>query len=222
MRSYLDHVQPDDALFAFFFQRICEDRGQDATSVDPAQVLEDLRDAKWLSVLGPKSQQSRWFSFQAAQQFWQPYVSERLAGLCYLGVIQGWFTTVERAGMVIRPLRSAASKDNEQKESMQAEGEKDARMRDRCANGLHLASCILGCVDIQYDCNIALHMGGAIWRSHQYWAHHLRSADDSVMLAAQLASGNQHAQILEQLVLALSDLAGLKHCGLQVDFSGPS
>lgn len=73
-------------------------------------------------------------------------------GVCFLGIQQGWFSGVGTSKGLMQALTPMSEKkDDSEKEktTMQDATEKERRMRDRCANGLHLSAAILACRDIQ-------------------------------------------------------------------------
>lgn len=89
MRGFLDMVSEGDPLFEEFLPRICADQVLDPASVGAGAILDGLREAKWLHKLGPRTAPSRWFSWHAAQECFEPHNTERLAGMCFLGIQQG-------------------------------------------------------------------------------------------------------------------------------------
>lgn len=131
--------------FAFFIQQLGAMRG-----------YLDLGEAKWLHKLGPKTAPSRWFNFHDAVAFFEPHNTERLAGMCFLGIQQGWFKGKDSTKGLMKALTPGSEKkDNERKTGTAEATERESRMRDRCANSLHLSAAILADRDIRFHCKLA-------------------------------------------------------------------
>jgi len=222
MEGLLDTIDENDELFGYFFEGICKDRGLEAAVTDPLEVLTDLREAKWLQRLGPKTAPSRWFSWHAAQEYYEEHNTERLAGMCYLGVQQGWFSSAASPAQgMLKGLTPRCTSHNEGAKESMAEGvEKERRMRDRCANGLHLSATILSNPDIQFDIRMARMMSQAQSEWHSHKSHFLKSEDVGLDIAYELASGKDAFKVIMGTAARMGDLAAMNHCGVQVDFTG--
>ena len=221
MRGFLELATETDPLFEHFVEGIAHDRGLCPAEVDAAEVLSDLKEAKWLHRLGPRTAPSRWFSWHAAQEFYEPHNTERLAGMCYLGVQQGWFSTGSSSTGLMQALTMRDPDQNqESKPTMAATTERERQARDRCANGLHLAAAILANPDVQFECKMARFVSEAQCNWHSEWSHKLKSSEAGLELASSLASGENAAAIIQATGTRLGDVVGLARCGLQVDFSG--
>ena len=70
MQSYLMLAEKDDPILHDEFFAICDARGLDPTTTSGEDLLESIREAKWLEVLAPKSCAGRWNSFEDSQRFW--------------------------------------------------------------------------------------------------------------------------------------------------------
>ena len=222
MQAFLELASETDPMFEHFFEGICRDRGLDPAEADAAEVLSDLREAQWLHRLGPRTAPSRWFSWHAAQEYYELHNTERLAGMCYLGVQQGWFSKGSSTKGLMQTLTVAdqEEKDDEPKSTMAAAAERERQARDKCSNGLHLAAAILANPDVQFDCKMARFVSEAQCKWHSEWSHKLKSTGAGLELASSLASGENAVAIIKATAACLGDVAGLARCGLQADFSG--
>ena len=103
MQSYLKLIEEDDPILDLEYEAICKARGKDPTMCEKPDIIEDMKTAKWLEILAPKSCSGRWCSFEQAQKFWEPHLAERLCGTRYLGIQQGWHAKEEGHGKVDAP-----------------------------------------------------------------------------------------------------------------------
>ena len=220
MHEWLAELDDADPLFEHFVAKICRDKQLDPASASTSAIIEDMRSSKWLERLGPKTAQTRWFSWHEAQEFYQPHTGERLAGLCFLGIFQGWFHTADKAGTVITSLRSKSEPFKEDaKETMQQAQAQEAKLRDRCSNGLHLSATILANEDIQMECRTCLYMATMQRQWHSHFSHFLKDTNDGLQLSVTLAQGNRSFEIIAHMSTCLGDPAGLEVCGLMVDLT---
>lgn len=98
--------------------------------------------------------------------------------------------------------------------------ERERRMRDKCANGLHLSAAILANREVQFDCKSARYISKPQYAWHQHWSHTLSSSDAGFEFAQSLASGRDGAGIIMTTARQLGDLAGLASIGIRVEVSG--
>ena len=224
MQAYLRLADPDDPILELEYEAICRARGQDPFSADKAAIMDDMRAAKWLHVLAPKSCSSRWCSFEDSQRFWEPHLPERLCGARYLGIQQGWHEKKKdlATSMAHHMAGSAADKasGSGEKEGMAATTEKETKARSKCVNGLHFAAVVMANDDIQFDCRAARYMARPQVAVHKTWSHDLKSPDQGTKLAIELASGALSHRVLKETFTLLADAGELERIGLQVDFSG--
>ena len=145
------------------------------------EILDELKQAKWLNLLCPKSCEGRWCSFEDSLQWWQPFLPERLGGTKYLGIQQGWHLKQKDAFMtMMRHLSPATHKetcDAEDKETMMTSAKKEALEREKCTDGLHYSAVIMANGDVQFEARAAA------------WAHFLRIAEQGCALVQACATG---------------------------------
>ena len=85
-------------------------------------IVDELKQAWWLTFWCPKICKGRWCSFEDFQRWQESFHPERLAGTRYLGMQQGWHIKQKDAFLAMMRHLSPATEqptfDNEEKESM--------------------------------------------------------------------------------------------------------
>eukprot|EP00971_Amphidinium_carterae_P339081 6476688-Amphidinium_carterae.1 len=221
MESFYQHADVTDPLFQFFYPGICADKNIDPLESTPESVLREIQGSAWLTKLAVKTAATRWFSWHSAQEYYEPYTTERLMCLCFLGIHQGWFQQSGKAAAVLKPLvEKSKSGEGEARSTMLQAQEQESRMRDKCANALHLTATILADADIQNDCRIARYLSLEQRAFHSHYAHTLKTTEDGLQLAITLSSGERSLDIIGKAASQLGDAEALHRCGLQVSFEG--
>ena len=190
-----------------------------------SDIIDEIKEARWLGILGPKQAPSRWFSWHDAQAFYEPFAGERLAGLCLLGIQQGWFSKGSSQAGLLRALTPASKKDgpgDEKKLSTADAAERERRARDRCANSLHLVAAILANEDIQFEAKLAsmVSQGQIDW--HKKWSSSLNSDTAGAEFASLSAKGKLSTDVILTTAARCGDMDNLQRVGIEVDFSDAS
>ena len=224
-RAYLALVHEDDPIFELEFEAICRTRGLDTAIASKSDLLNEMKTAKWLDRLAPKSCSGRWCSFEDSQTFWHPHLAERLCGTRFLGMQQGWHDKQKDVAKSMlhhlkahKPAGKAESSDK--KEGMAETAVKETRVREKCVNGLHFAAVVMSNDDVQFDAAAARYIADASVHVHKHWTHFLKGSEQGVALAVACASGALSHQVLKGTLKCLSDQSELQKLGLQTDFAG--
>lgn len=222
MRAHLDLAGKHDPIIEDEFQNICKARGLNPEDTKMEDLITELKEAKWLSVLAPKSCQGRWCSFEDSQAFWSPHLPERLAGSRYLGIQQGWHEKKrDMAQSMMHHLKpaSSAAEGSEGKQSMAATEQKESRQREKCVNGLHFSAVVIANDDVQFDTRACAYIAGPQVSLHKHWSHALKGASKGLELAKDLSTGALSMSIITDTQKLLSDSAGIEAVGMQVEFT---
>jgi hypothetical protein len=125
-------VTEDDVLVSYFYPRILADKGEPFGSISVQEMLQNISEADWLQVKGPRMNPSRWWSEFDCGDFYIPSTNERLLVLMFLGLQQGWMSSSTAAGAQMRKLCGATRALPQDKKATTAEGKENmARLRDR-------------------------------------------------------------------------------------------
>ena len=219
-RAYLALAQEDDPIFEMEFESICQARGLEPATTSKTELLDDMKAAKWLDVLAPKSCSGRWCSFEESQTFWHPHLAERLCGTRYLGMQQGWHDRKsDVAKSMLHHLKAAKpgekASSSDKKEGMAETTVKETKTREKCVHGLHFAAVVMSNDDVQFDAAAARYVAGASVDVHKHWTHFLKGSEQGVALAVDCASGALSQQVLKRTLKCLSDYSELQKLGLQ-------
>ena len=192
----------DDPLVEYLLPRIRTDKSDDELSA--AQVLDGLAEESFLERKGQRVCTSRWSSWVDAVAEVIPTWHSRLLVLLHSGQVQGWLSNKKAVAWQALQKNIAstvrAAEEEEKKAPMKEEKEKLRKMRDSCANTLHLVATMLA--DHRLRSQVC-----CVWKVLRPWrrAHGI--------LSQKLRSGQSHLEYVvdmasEQtwLVDALNDL----------------
>jgi hypothetical protein len=127
-------VTEDDVLVSYFYPRILADKGEPFGSISVQEMLQNISEADWLQVKGPRMNPSRWWSEFDCGDFYIPSTNERLLVLMFLGLQQGWMSSSNAAGAQMKKLCGATRALPKDKKATTREGKENmARLRDRCS-----------------------------------------------------------------------------------------
>lgn len=211
-------MQPHDELLNWVWPRVEAECGM---GVDPKEFLANLPISDFLLRKSPRVSWTRWGTWADADEAKKDQRAKQLLILLHFGIVQGWFSSEKRLQAMmgaLAPKRRDVQAVDGARTTAQAKAA-HAKLRDKCANTMHLAAMVLADDSIRKDEGMIAFVCRLVREETLRWASRLRGVEGvSRFHFERAALVDGYSAAILGLLEPPTRLPDLMRCGLSVAF----